>query len=247
MNCSPNWIESYLDHELDAAQSARLEQHLEECESCRDACDRMRMQKAGINAVAPYYAAPPELRDSIHNALRQAASRQVPPPRRELPWRWLAIAALLLLAVSLAWNLRSSRPRTVEPDMAALVLDSHIRSLLGTHLLDVPSSDQHTVKPWFAGKLDFSPDVKDLAAQGFPLAGGRIEYLAGRPVAALVYRRRLHIINVFVWPATAPEGGDESFSRNGYNLIHWTTGPMTYWAASDVAAADLRKLRSLFR
>jgi len=124
-------------------------------------------------------------------------------------------------------------------------LDDHIRSLISGHLADVPSSDRHTVKPWFAGKLDFSPEVKDLGAEGFPLAGGRVEYIAGRRVAALVYQRRQHVIDLFTWPETSREG-PLKISRNGYNALHWTARGMTYWAVSDVSAGDLEKLRELY-
>jgi anti-sigma factor RsiW len=162
------------------------------------------------------------------------------------PWRGLAIAASLLFLVSVSWNVIQMRSRAAGSELADAIVTDHIRSLIGAHLLDVPSSDQHTVKPWFAGKLDFSPDVRELSAQGFPLVGGRVEYLEGRRVAALVYQRRQHVINLFIWPA-GPSGTEAAISRNGYNLIHWTTGPMTYWAVSDANAADLATLRDLYK
>jgi anti-sigma factor RsiW len=152
------------------------------------------------------------------------------------------------LVASVTSNLVQLRHSAVENSVAESVVGDHIRSLIGTHLVDVPSSDQHTVKPWFAGKLDFSPDVKNFEAEGFPLVGGRIEYLAGRRVAALVYRRRQHLINVFTWPAgSASAGSGARLARNGYNLLQWTDGPMTYWAASDVSAVELDRLRDLYR
>jgi anti-sigma factor RsiW len=131
--------------------------------------------------------------------------------------------------------------------MAEIVLNDHLSSLLGSHLLDVVSSDQHTVKPWFAGKLDFSPDVKDLAAQGFPLAGGRVDYLAGRRVAALVYHRRQHVINLFIWPGGSSAPSPTGITHNGYNLLHWTAGRMTFWAVSDVSSAELQDFRNRLR
>src|SRR5439155_24246996 len=121
------------------------------------------------------------------------------------------------------------------------------RSLLGSRLVDVASSDQHTVKPWFAGKLDFSPAVRDLAGQGFPLAGGRLEYLSGRRVAALVYYRRQHVINLFTWPGGSSSVSETSTSLDGYNLLQWTDGSMTYWVVSDASSAELKIFRSLFR
>jgi anti-sigma factor RsiW len=161
-------------------------------------------------------------------------------------WRWLAVAAAMLLAVSLGWNIALFRSRTSGADSIAQdVLSSHVRSLMGTHLLDVPSSDQHTVKPWFNGKLDFSPDVRDFAVQGFPLIGGRVDYVDGRPVAALVYQGRRHVINLFTWPAAA-SGGDTELVRNGYHIVHWNRAGMAWWAVSDLNAAELRKFEYLY-
>jgi anti-sigma factor RsiW len=246
MNCSRDLIEAYLDEELDAAQHSAVEQHLATCSDCSETYSGLRRQKASIRATAPYYTPPPNLRLSVRDALRRAAPEKSKPVS-ELPWRWLAVAASLLLVVSLSWNLAQLRSRSPEANVAENVLSDHIRSLLGTHLVDVPSSDQHTVKPWFAGKLDFSPEVKDLEAQGFPLVGGRIEYLAGRRVAALVYHRRQHVINLFIWPDASSSGVDTRISRNGYHLLHWTDGPMTYWAVSDVSPSDLEEFRNLYR
>jgi len=246
MSCSRDLIEAYLDGELDAAQHAAVEQHMTGCPNCSEAYARLSEQKADIKAVAPYYSAPPELQRSVRQELRRLES-EVVKPVEELPWRWLAIAASILLVASLSWNMIQMRPRAAEGGLADIILTDHIRSLIGTHLVDVPSSDQHTVKPWFAGKLDFAPDVRDLSAQGFPLMGGRVEYLAGRRVAAIVYQRRLHVINLFIWPAGSGAEPEAAISLNGHNLIHWTTGPMTYWAVSDLNAAELATLRSLYK
>jgi anti-sigma factor RsiW len=245
MNCSRDWIEAYLDDELDAAQHAAIEQHLATCPNCSETCARVREQKARIKAAAPYYAPPLDVQQSVRDALQRAGTEKAK-PTWEAPWKWLTVAASLLLMVSVFWNLALLRTRSSEADVAENVLNDHIRSLIGAHLVDVPSSDQHTVKPWFAGKLDFSPAVKDLEAQGFPLVGGRVEYLAGRRVAALVYHRRQHVVTLFIWP-DASSSGDARISRNGYDLLHWTTGPMTYWAVSDVSNPDLEKFRTLYR
>src|SRR5258707_14779467 len=163
-----------------------------------------------LRMQAPRYTAPAHLQQRIHVALRKAAKSEA--PQRALPWNWAAVAASLLLCASLSWNfalLRSRGPAT--GSLAQEVLSSHVRSLIGTHLVDVPSSDQHTVRPWFNGKLDFSPEVKDFASQGFPLIGGRLDYLMGRPVAALVYGRRQHVINVFTWPADSSSIAENQF------------------------------------
>jgi anti-sigma factor RsiW len=247
MNCPSELIEAYLDDELDPVQHAAVERHVAECQNCSDHYARLLQQKADIKTAAPYFSAPPGLLQSVRSGLRREAS---PTPRRSgyLPlsaWRSIAIAASVLLVFSVSWNVSRIGPRTAEANLAESVLNDHIRSLIGTHLVDVPSSDRHTVKPWFAGKLDFSPDVRDLAAQGFPLVGGRVEYLAGRRVAALVYQRRQHVINVFIWPATS-SSGQMDISKDGYNLLQWTHDGMTFWAVSDVSAAELETLRTLF-
>jgi anti-sigma factor RsiW len=150
------------------------------------------------------------------------------------------------LAASVAWNLVQLGSRANQEVTEALVA-GHIRSLIGEHLMDVASTDQHTVKPWFAGKLDFAPDVKDFAAQGFPLVGGRVDYLAGRRVAALIYRRRQHVINLFIWPDGSSSAGKTPISRSGYNLLSWNRGPMTFWAVSDLSASELEVFRALFQ
>jgi anti-sigma factor RsiW len=247
MKCSRDLIEAYLDEELEPGLSASVAEHLATCQSCAEAYSRFREQKADIRSAAPYYTAPAQLDRSIRDALRQAAASDAKPPASSQSWRWLAIAATILLAVSVSWNLRQSAPRAVENDLVAQnILSDHIRSLIGTHLLDVPSTDQHTVKPWFNGKLDFSPEVKDFASEGFPLIGGRLDYLMDRPVAALVYGRRHHFINVFTWPADSAHMAESQYSRNGYNAIHWSHGSMTFWAVSDIAPTELVQFKSLY-
>jgi anti-sigma factor RsiW len=203
-----------------------LAQHLLSCPSCI------------IQMHAHYYEAPPGLEQKISQSLRRENSAP-------LPWRWLAIAASLLLAASVIWNIALIRSR-IDPRqlLAANVLSAHVRSLAGTHLLDVLSSDQHTVKPWFNGKLDFSPAVKDL--EGFPLLGGRLEYFDGHPAAALIYGRQKHIINLFIWPlATPAAAGIET--RNGYHLQSWSGDGMTFWAVSDLNETELGQFVSLYR
>jgi anti-sigma factor RsiW len=182
-----------------------------------------------------------------NSSMKNTAHETRAASRTNRSWSWVAIAASILLCTSVAWNLFLLRSRPAEPDLLAdNLLSSHVRSLIGTHLVDVPSSDQHTVKPWFDGKLSFSPDVKDLTSQGFPLLGGRIEYIANRPVAALVFGRRKHIINLFTWPAaSAPDAG--SWSRQGYNMVHWKQGEMAYWAIADISIQELQQFRDLYQ
>ena len=248
MNCSRDLIEAYMDEELDPASRAAVEEHISTCQACSEAHARFREQSASIRSAAPYYRAPAQLQQSVREALRRAAADESAAMRRSTPWRWLAIAASILLAVSVSWNIRRPQTQTAEKDLIAQnVLSDHIRSLIGTHLLDVPSTDQHTVKPWFNGKLDFSPDVKDFASQGFPLIGGRLDYLTGRTVAALVYRRRQHVINLLTWPADASQVDDSHFSRNGYNAVHWTYRSMTCWAVSDIGINELEQFKDLYQ
>ncbi len=217
MSCPAEWLEAYMDEELDPGQLAEADRHLAGCAECTAALARLREQSARIRAEAPYYAAPVGLERSIRQSLREEAAGRT-------PWRWMAIAASVLLAVSACWNVLQWRSRSAPADLAAEVLTSHLRSLLGDHLLDVPSTDRHTVKPWFTGKLDFSPDVRDFAADGFPLAGGRIEYLAGRRVAALIFHRGQHVINLFIWPAATSAGRGLLISR-AMAFICVSTGP----------------------
>lgn len=248
MNCiSSRELGAYLDEELDAGLQTEVQMHLAACHHCSDVYLRLRTQLDNIRSYAPHYEVPAVLRGSVLAALRsEAADDTRTGLRTNRDWGWFAIAASILLCVSAGWNVVLLRSRTAERDiLAENLLASHVRSLIGTHLVDVPSSDQHTVKPWFDGKLSFSPDVKDLTSQGFPLLGGRIEYISERPVAALVYGRRKHIINLFTWPAgTAP--GVTSWSRQGYNLVHWRKGEMDYWAIANITVEELEQFRDLY-
>jgi anti-sigma factor RsiW len=193
-------------------------------------------------ARLPYYTAPDGLRERVQAAVRR------PRARRPAPWRPAALmtglAAALVLLVAGAWRLGGQR-RAADVELAA-VLDGHLRSLGPGHLADVASTDQHTVKPWFAGKLDFSPPVVDPAAEGFPLVGGRVDVLDGRNVAALIYSRRSHVINVFVRPLGPGESGaGRDGERRGYNVVSWSDGGMRFWAVSDLNVRELEQLRSL--
>jgi anti-sigma factor RsiW len=203
-----------------------LAEHLLSCPSCI------------IRTRARYYEAPPGLEQKIRQSLREEISTPT-------PWRWLAIAASVLLVASLTWNIALFRSR-VDPQqvLAANVLSAHVRSLAGTHLLDVPSTDQHTVKPWFNGKLDFAPAVKEVS--GFPLLGGRLEYFDGHPAAALIYGRRNHTINLFTWPSSVSTA-ETAETRNGYHLLSWSANNMTFWAVSDLNEAELHQFVALYR
>jgi anti-sigma factor RsiW len=221
-------LHGYLDGELDLAAALEFERHLRGCPACERAYANHKILRSAIRSQAPYFTAPASLKRKVRPALWMTP---------------LAIAAALAMMLAGTWAvLRASRAN----DLVALdVVSGHVRSLMANHLTDVPSSDRHTVKPWFLGKLDFSPEVKDLAPQGFPLIGGRLDYVAQRPAAGLVYQRGKHIINLFVWKADGRPEGHET--RQGYNLSHWNSGGLSYWAISDVNAADLEQFSKLMR
>jgi anti-sigma factor RsiW len=235
-------LHGYLDGELGLPTTLQYEAHLRDCPACAGALAVQKALQAEMNADALYYKAPEHLRQRLRAGLRQLAGRGV-----RFPWRWVAAAACALLCVGLGVVLGqftlapSGRERLTQEVMAA-----HIRSLQAEHKVDVPSSDRHTVKPWFNDKLDYSPPMRDL--DGFPLVGGRLDYLDGRAVAALVYRRRAHVINVFLWPGPAnTEAEPRRETRQGFHLIHWSRGDMNYWVVSDLGAAELNELVKLLR
>ena len=243
MNCVEvqDLVHFYFDQELDPVRVVDIDQHLPSCAACRERYDRERTLRSALRREASYHRAPLELRERLRFALR-AETKGAAQPRVRWPGRWnagLAVAAAVVLSVSL--TLYIALPIS-QNHLADDIVSSHVRSLMANHLSDIASSDQHTVKPWFNGKLDYSPPVNDLTAQGFPLVGGRLDYLNDHPVAALIYRHRQHTINLFVWPsAGAPDQKPRALSRQGYNLLRWTQGGMEFWAVSDLNAAELTK------
>jgi anti-sigma factor RsiW len=241
-----NLLSPYLDGELDLVHSLAVEQHLSECAACAEVLRRQRRLRSALGDADLYHRAPDGLRARIHSALQGTA----PPARHRPPRVLLALAAsVALVALGLtvwtAW-LAGAGPRA-EERLAQEVVAGHVRSLLAAHLLDVASSDRHTVKPWFNGLVDFAPPVPDLADQGFPLDGGRLDYLDGRKAAALVYRRRRHVINLFIWPDDGPAAEPRPLTRQGYHLIHWAEAGLAYWAVSDLAEDELAEFARLVR
>jgi anti-sigma factor RsiW len=258
-------VDAYLDGELDPVTNREIEGHLQNCSASDQLFKEHHAVVGAIGAVAPYHKAPAGLRERVQASLREQIPGSVPgaapelgsdvtrkqPDVRtllfELPWNWLGLAAALAVAVLLVWNLAPGLRRLdAEPFLATQLVASHVRSLMVDHLTDVTSSDQHTVKPWFDGKLDFAPTVVNPASDGFPLVGGRLDYLNNRPVAALVYQRRKHFINVSIWPVeTGDATATKAISRQGYQLLHWVDHDLNYWAVSDASGEELVALKEL--
>ena len=237
-------LHGYLDGELDAVRAAEFERHLERCSECVAALETQESLRSSIERAQLYEKAPASLRKKVLSEVSAVSSVAVIP--RRVPWRWLAAAAALLLVVYGGWRvLAGLRGGNSEAVLAAQILDAHLRSLQPGHLTDVASSDQHTVKPWFDGRLAFSPPVLDFADHGFPLQGGRLDVIRGRTVAALVYGRRKHVINVFIWPSSDRESQVISGTKLGYNWVHWSKDGMEISAISDVNSADLFELHQL--
>jgi len=253
MNCQEchDLIDPYIDNELDVSAAILVKQHLRNCFRCRLRFKSRKALQALLNNPQLQFTAPDSLRGKIQSVLpvvtsngnhryggRSAISRIFVP---------LALAAALTVVLGLLFLDRGGiLDRSRGNTLAEEVISGHVRSLLATHLLDVASSDQHTVKPWFDGKLKFSPPVQDFTDRGFRLIGGRLDYLAGREVAALVYQRYKHFLNLFIWPSEPGRGlGAESFAMDGYNVLHWNRDGFEFWAVSDVNAGDLKAFADL--
>jgi mycothiol system anti-sigma-R factor len=241
-------LHGYLDGELDAARAADFEEHLVSCPDCVRELEAQENLRSSLQSAALYERAPSALRQKLHAELSAPAPvHRSPIIFRPNPWRWLAVAAALFLAAFAGWRLVPGLSNNGgETTLAAAIVDAHLRSLQPGHLEDVISTDQHTVKPWFDGKLDFAPPVHDFADSGFPLQGGRLDVVGGRTVAVLVYARRKHIINVFVWPTSEPNSQPAFGSQLGYNWLEWRKNGMELYAVSDVNSADLGELQRLF-
>src|SRR6202040_3322011 len=247
MSCkmTQRFVPGYLDGELDLVRTIAMETHLKDCPACAQNLENQQEVRFALRRSSLAYIAPAVLRDQIQSSLRASTPVAVQDRKIKWPflqiWQWAGAVAVLALFSLSSWQLTARlRAPSTDRRIAEEVLSSHVRSLEADHLMDVVSTDQHTVKPWFDGKLDFSPPVEDLASDGFPLVGGRLDYLEGREVAALVYQRRKHFINVFVWPAAPGSNSSRAIDpRQGYNLMRWSRGGFQFWAVSDVNAQDL--------
>ncbi|HZS58892.1 MAG TPA: anti-sigma factor [Gemmatimonadaceae bacterium] len=235
-------LSAYADGELE--ERAELETHLASCASCTARLVEYRAIGDSLRQRARAEPAPAALRARVEAAIGGAQAAAASPWARRRRPMWspgvLAAAAAVVLAVGVGVSGWGRRDDSVSKE----VLDSHVRSLAGdqAHLFDVQSTDQHTVKPWFSGKLDFAPHVVDFTPEGFPLLGGRVDFIEGRRVAALVYGRRLHKINVYEWPTGGNDTKTAGELRLGYSMLHWSHAGMMYWAVSDVGPPDLEEL-----
>jgi anti-sigma factor RsiW len=238
------FLEAHADGELDLVRQIALDEHLRACPECARQFRGLVERRTALRDTLPRWTAPAALRTRVLNDVR-AETRAT--PARIAGWYgyWGGLAAALVAALAVGYTWGGARARSSALRHEAIA--DHIRSLQVGHLMDVVSTDQHTVKPWFIGKLDFSPPVVDLADRGFPLAGGRLERLDGRTAAALVFHRRLHSINLFVWPATTrpvPTGPGE---ENGYHVAGWTQNGLNFLAVSEIPADELDQFVQEYR
>jgi anti-sigma factor RsiW len=227
-----------LDNELDAANVAMVEAHVARCDGCREELDRLQavrnlLRKDGVRHVAPESLAR-RIAELPELSSKAANDRGIP--------GWLAPAFTGALAASLAMVLLIAPSTQSVVDQE--IVSSHVRSLQPGHLTDVQTTNQHIVKPWFNGKIDFSPPVPELADAGFPLAGGRLDSLDGKTVAAIVYHRRLHTVNLYVWPAK--DSAERSFVKDGFAVSEWSRNGLRYAAVSDIPPAEVRQFETLF-
>ncbi|HWT56411.1 MAG TPA: anti-sigma factor [Rhizobium sp.] len=251
----PEWrimLHGFVDNELDSVHTAQFEDHLAICPNCRAEMERVRAVRKIIDQDGIKWKPPEALRSQVLSMLsfEQAAVSGQPLPRQVPVWRrtldflrqWSFVPSLAALGAGAFLFINAPSPALLLQDQ---IMASHVRSMMADHLTDVLTSDQHTVKPWFNGKIDFSPPVSDLAKGGFPLIGGRVDYIGDRAVAALVYRRHGHVINLFIWPAAS--AAQTTTVDDGYNMKQWSDGGLVFWAISDVAAGDLAEFETLFR
>lgn len=243
MNCKETreLLPAHVDHELGVREAMDIDTHLQGCPACQAEYAQQTAARAAVKKHATYFAAPADVVRRIQRGLPMPAA----PARRT--WNWTHAGAVLATVVAIAWSLGLYLALPTATDrLTDEVVANHVRSLMSDHVVDVASTDQHTVKPWFNGKLDFSPTVHDLATEGFPLIGGRLDYLDHRPVAALVYRYHQHTINLFVVPTTdSKDLAPRSVPRQGYRVVYWTRAGMAYWAVSDVDPAQLARFKDI--
>jgi anti-sigma factor RsiW len=230
-------VQAEFDGELNAAEALRAARHRQDCASCRDAYAQLSATRSLLRESAPRYRAPESLQRAIQAGLDVTAA-----PTRRAPSRtgkpWWRDGASFAMGAALAASIALLVIAPAQRNMLDEIVSSHVRALQPGHLEDVVSTDQHTVKPWFDGRINFAPPVKDLKAAQFPLLGGRLDYVDDRPVAALIYGSDKHLIDLYVWPGTG-DALPTTAARDGYNTVHWTENGMTFWAVSDLEGRKL--------
>jgi anti-sigma factor RsiW len=244
-------LQALLDGELDAANALSVEAHLKTCAGCAAHFATLQQLRERLAQADLAEAAPSHLRTRIDNLLAAEDRRAAPAKTARRPW-WANLAAAWGSAGAMAGvaaGLLVLQVAPVADPLEGQLVASHVRSLQANHLIDVATSDRHVVRPWFNGRIDYAPPVPDLAAQGFPLVGGRLDYAQGRTVAAVVYKRRAHVINLFVMPAQdhglrLPFGGPKA--PPGYAIVHWTHAGLDFWAVSDVEGGELAAFHKAF-
>ena len=252
MNCATarELLSAYVDGELPPPEATELAGHLTTCGSCSAETEAMVTTVRRVREGLVRHHAPDVLRARVRAAIREEHAPGTPAarPAWRLPWRTVA-AGLLIAAASSALTVIATRAGASSAagfGVGDEVVASHIRSLMPDHLTDVRSSDQHNVKPWFNGRVNVSPDVPRLDSLGYPLVGGRVDYIDGRNVASVVYKRRQHVINVFSWPSSDDRDlAPQVSSSHGYNLIHARRNGEEVWLASDLNLGELREFARL--
>ena len=249
MNCDEtrNLMHGYVDKEIDLVRAMEIDKHLKGCAGCKALYSQETAMRSAIRERASYYTAPKYLEARIRAALPKRSKKAFVFGQPNL--NWLNFAASMAVAVFITWGVAVQFNTASEDErLADEIISGHVRSLMANHLADVDSSDKHTVKPWFNGKLDFSPEVHDLTTQDFPLVGGRLDYINDRPVAALVYKHRKHYINLFIWPEDSrAKSLLRTKTKQGYNLIHWKNSGMVFWAVSDLQENELMQFVNLLQ
>jgi anti-sigma factor RsiW len=241
-------LHAYVDGELDLSKTLEIEEHLRACSACAQTQRSIQTLQSRVRSEGVYFTPPAHLRARVRTSIGDASPARL--RARLLARPWLALAAsLLLVSMTALGFLRLLPGRSGSDALTDELFASHFRSqMLARHLVDVESSDQHTVKPWFEGKLSFAPEVPDLTAEGFVLIGGRLDYAGHRPAAVLVYQRGKHIINLFIWASdSGSEKLPDAVTRQGHHLLSWTRAGLTYCAVSDLNEAELREFAELFQ
>lgn len=238
-----NALQALVDGEIDSLNAAAIEDHLRGCAGCCGELENIEALRARLQRQPIRYAVPPGLRDRLERQLAPPAPRPLPVAGRAVPW----LGGALMGGVAASLAVLTLFPHPAQDTLTNQLIASHIRSQQLAHITDIAASDRHVVRPWFNGKLDYSPPVPDLSRQGFPLAGGRLDVIGGHSVAAIVYRRRLHLLNLFVRPLPAGQaGGSWKVSKDSYNLVRWTDKGFEFWVISDLGPGELEQFGKAF-